>query len=109
MVDEALDFYEKANGRDRTQKRQELENMRPGELRRSLALASTCKRSATPPREEGTRVGPLQQSAELRTQEGGLREGLRAQGGVRRQGGWEKTAGVDRRDAVQGPESRART
>ena len=32
----ALDFYEKANGRDRTQKRQELENMRPGELRRSL-------------------------------------------------------------------------
>ena len=36
MVDEALDFYEKANGRDRTQKRQELENMRPGELRRSL-------------------------------------------------------------------------
>ena len=36
MVDEVLDFYEKANGRDRTQKRQELENMRPGELRRSL-------------------------------------------------------------------------
>ena len=36
MVDEALDFYEKANGIDRTQKRQELENMRPGELRRSL-------------------------------------------------------------------------
>ena len=36
MVDEALDFYEKANGRDRTQKRQELESMRPGELRRSL-------------------------------------------------------------------------
>ena len=33
---EALDFYEKANGRDRTQERQELENMRPGELRRSL-------------------------------------------------------------------------
>ena len=36
MVDEALDFYEKANGRDRTQKRQELENMRPGELKQSL-------------------------------------------------------------------------
>ena len=36
MVDEALDFYEKATGRDRTQKRQELENMRPGELKRSL-------------------------------------------------------------------------
>ena len=36
MVDEALDFYEKATGRDRTQKRQGLENMRPGELKRSL-------------------------------------------------------------------------
>ena len=36
MVDEALGFYEKATGRDRTKKRQELENMRPGELKRSL-------------------------------------------------------------------------
>ena len=89
MVDEALDFYEKANGRDRTQKRQELENMRPGELRRSLERwQAQCKRSATPPREEGTRVGPLQQSAEFRTkEEGGLRERLRTQSGVQWQGG----------------------
>ena len=36
MVDEALDFYEKATGRDGTQKRQELVNMRPVDLRRSL-------------------------------------------------------------------------
>ena len=36
MVDEALDYYVKATGRDGTQKRQELVNMRPGELRRSL-------------------------------------------------------------------------
>ena len=36
MVDEALDFYVKATGRDGTQKREELVNMRPGELRRSL-------------------------------------------------------------------------
>ena len=36
MVDEALDFYVKATGRDGTQKRQELVNMRPGDLRRSL-------------------------------------------------------------------------
>ena len=36
MVDEAVDFYEKATGRDRIQKREELVNMRPGELRRSL-------------------------------------------------------------------------
>ena len=36
MVDEALDFYEKATGRDRTQKCEELVNMRPSELRRSL-------------------------------------------------------------------------
>ena len=36
MVDEALDFYVKATGRDGVQKRQELVNMRPGELRRSL-------------------------------------------------------------------------
>ena len=36
MVDEALDFYVKATGRDGTQKREELVNMRPGELRRRL-------------------------------------------------------------------------
>ena len=36
MVDEASDFYMKATGRDGTQKRQELVNMKPGELRRSL-------------------------------------------------------------------------
>ena len=36
MVDEALDFYVKATGRDGAQKRQELVNMRPGELRRCL-------------------------------------------------------------------------
>ena len=36
MVDEAVDFYVKATGRDGTQKRQELVNMRPGELKRSL-------------------------------------------------------------------------
>ena len=36
MVDEALDVYVKATGRDGTQKRQEIVNMRPGDLRRSL-------------------------------------------------------------------------
>ena len=36
MVDEALGFCVKATGKDGTQKRQELVNMRPGELRRSL-------------------------------------------------------------------------
>ena len=36
MVDEALDFYVKATGRDGTQKRQEFVNMRPGDFRRSL-------------------------------------------------------------------------
>ena len=36
MVDEALDYYVKVTGRDGTQKREELVNMRPGELRRSL-------------------------------------------------------------------------
>ena len=36
MVDEALEFYVKATGRDGTQKRQELVSMRPDELRRSL-------------------------------------------------------------------------
>ena len=34
-ADEALDFCVNATGRDRTQKRRELVNMRPGELRRS--------------------------------------------------------------------------
>ena len=36
MVDEVVDFYVKATGRDGTQKREELMNKRPGELRRSL-------------------------------------------------------------------------
>ena len=36
MVDEALDFYVKAYGKDGTQKRERLVNMRPGELRRCL-------------------------------------------------------------------------
>ena len=36
MVDEALDFYVKTRGRDGAQKRQELMNKRPGELKRSL-------------------------------------------------------------------------
>ena len=36
MVDEALDFHVKATGRDGTQKRQELVNVKPGDLRRSL-------------------------------------------------------------------------
>ena len=36
MVDEALDFYVKATGRDGTQKREELVKTSPGELRRSL-------------------------------------------------------------------------
>ena len=35
-VDEALDFHVKATGKDGTQKRQELMNMRPGDQRRSL-------------------------------------------------------------------------
>ena len=36
MVDKALDFYVKTRGRDGAQKRQELMNKRPGELKRSL-------------------------------------------------------------------------
>ena len=36
MVDEALDFHVKATGRDGTQKRQELVNVKPGDLRRRL-------------------------------------------------------------------------
>ena len=111
MVDEALDFYVKATGRDGTQK---VRRAREHEPRRTAtksgALGSTRKRSATPPRQEGASVGPLQQSAELQTQEkGGLRERLRAQGSVQRQGRREESARVDRRNAVQGPESRART
>ena len=40
-VDEALDFYVKATGKDGTQKRQELMNMRPGDQRRSLEHLKT--------------------------------------------------------------------
>ena len=88
MADEALDFCVKATGRDRTQKRRELVNMRPGELRRSPerweARAKEVQRLQDK-KEKG--VGHLLQSAELQTQEeGGLRERLRAQGSVQRQG-----------------------
>ena len=86
MVDETLDFYEKATGRDRTQKRQELENMRPGELKRSLerwqAHAKEVQRLED---KKEACVGPLQKNAKLQTQEGGLRERPRAQGIVQRQ------------------------
>ena len=44
MVDEALDFYVKATGRDGTQKRRELVNMRPGDLRRSLERWQACEK-----------------------------------------------------------------
>ena len=66
MVDEVLDYYVKATGRDGTQKCEELVNMRPGELAtKSGALAGACTRHATPPRQKVARVGSLQQSAEL--------------------------------------------
>ena len=46
MVDEVLDFYVKATGKDGAEKRQEFVDMRPGELRRSLeALAITRKKN----------------------------------------------------------------
>ena len=98
MVDEALDFYV----------RQELVNTKPGHLRRSLerwqARAKEVQRLQD---KKGASVGPLQQSAELQIQEeGGL---LRAQGSVQRQGRREESAGMDRRDAVQGPGSRTST
>ena len=36
LVDKALNFYVKTTGKDGAQKRQELVNMRPGDLRRCL-------------------------------------------------------------------------
>ena len=70
MVDEALDYYVKATGRDGTQKRERLVNMRPGELRRNLehwqARAKEVQRLQD---KKGARVEPLQQSAELQIQE----------------------------------------
>ena len=41
MVDEALDFYVRATGKDGAQKRQELVNMTPGDLRRYLERSQT--------------------------------------------------------------------
>ena len=89
MVDEALDFFCEDH---RQRWSPEAPRAHEQEARRtetkSGTLGNTRKRSATPPGQEGTNVGPLQQSAELRTQEeGGLRERLRTQGGVQWQGG----------------------
>ena len=88
VVDESLDFYVEGHSQGWSP---ETPRAREHEARRTAtksgALASTCKRSATPSRQKGARVGPLQQSAEFQTQEeGGLRERLRAQGSVQWQG-----------------------
>ena len=87
MFDEALDFYVKAIGRDGTQKRQELVNMRPGDMRRGLerwqARAKEVQRLQD---KKGASVGPPQKSAEFQIEEeGGLRERVRAQGSLQRQ------------------------
>ena len=68
MVEEASDFYVKATGRDGTQKRQELVNMRPGELRRSLEhwrLRAEEKQRLSG--KEGGSVGALQKAARPQT------------------------------------------
>ena len=110
MVDEALDFYVKATGRDGVQKRQELVNMRPGELRRSLKRWQARAKEVQRLQDKTEQAWDLYtREAELQTQEGGLRERPQTQGDAQRQGRREKSARVDRRDAVQGPESRSRT
>ena len=70
-VDEALEFHVKATGKDGTQKREELMNMRPGELRRSLERWEARAKEMQRIEDKKERVGPLQQSAELQIQEQG--------------------------------------
>ena len=81
MVDEALDFYVKATGRDGTQKRQELVNMNPGELRRSR------ERWDARAKEVQRLQDKKEQALDLysRVPSFGLRERPRAQGSVQRQ------------------------
>ena len=57
MVDEPLDFYVKATGKDGAQKRQELVNMRPGALRRCRERWQARRGNAALPRQEATYVG----------------------------------------------------
>ena len=87
MVDEASDFCVKAAGKDRTQKRRELVNMRPGELRRSPERWEARAKEVQRLQDKKEQAWDSTASAELQTQEeGGLRERLRAQGSVQRQG-----------------------
>ena len=89
MVDEALDFYEKANGRDRTQKRQELENMRPGELRRSLERWQAHAKEVQRLQEKKEHAWDLYSRVPnfRRMKKEDFEKRLRAQGGVQWQGG----------------------
>ena len=111
MVDEALDFYVKATGKDGTPKRQALVNMRPGELRRSLGYWQLrAEEKTTFPGKEGGSVGALQEAARPQTDHGReVRARVQAKsdeddGWSRRQQGARKVlAGMDERSAKNSP------
>ena len=107
MVDEALDFYVKATGREGTQKRQELVNMRPGELRRNLEhwrLRAEEKQRLQEKKEEawelfGRQPGHKQTTEEKFAQEFKRRVTNMMDGPRRQQGARKVLAGMDERAA----------
>ena len=87
MVDEALDFHVKATGRDGAQKRQELVNMKPGDLRRSLERWQAHAKEAQRLQDKKEQAWDLYRRVSNfgRKKKKGLREEPRAQGSVQRQ------------------------
>ena len=89
MVDEALAFYVKATGRDGTQKRQELVNMNPGELRRSRERWEARAKEVQHLQDKKEQAWDLYNRVPSfgRKKKEDFERGLRTQGGEQRQGG----------------------
>ena len=111
MIAEALDFYVKATGRDGTQKREERVNMSPGELRRSLerwqARAKEVQRLQDKKEHAWNLYSRVPNFRRKKKEdfEKDFEHKVVYNGRVDE----KSLQRVDRRNAVQGPESRART
>ena len=89
MVDEALDFHVKTTGRDGAQKRQELTNKRPGELKRSLERWETRAKEVQRLQDKKEQAWDLYSRVPSfgRKKKEDFERELRTQGGVQWQGG----------------------
>ena len=87
MVDKALDFYVKATGKDGAQKRQELVNTKPDDLRESLERWQARAKEVQRLQDTQEQAWDLYRRVPNFgfQEEGGFRERVRAQGNVRQQ------------------------